>query len=360
MKILDRYIIKQFTQTIFFGIFVFLTIFIVIDLMENLDNFIDHGVPTDVILSYYVVFLPEIVKLMLPVAVLLACLFTVGKMSTQNELAAIKSSGVSLYRFMIPFIIVAFLVSVMAIYFGGYIVPMANKEKVHIERTYIKKDPFSSDNNIYFQDSQTRIVTISYFNIKTNRATRVSIQDFDGNNINHMTHRIDANKMIYDSTNSAWQLINGIERNFNDKKNSFYKFDTLRVTDLSFSPEDVIKKQRQPTELSLPELQEYAEDLVNSGNDPSMIQIEYHSRYAFAFASFVVVLFGLPLSANKRRGGLAIQFGINIAVTFIYLVFMKVSQAMGQNGSLDPMFTAWLANFIFLGGAIINILRVRK
>ena len=77
-------------------------------------------------------------------------------------------------------------------------------------------------------------------------------------------------------------------------------------------------------------------------------------------ASIIVVIFGLPISANRRKGGLAVQIGINILVTFIYLVFMKVSQAFGKNGALDPLITAWFANLVFLSAALINLPRVRQ
>ena len=112
--------------------------------------------------------------------------------------------------------------------------------------------------------------------------------------------------------------------------------------------------------MTLTELREFANDQLLAGNDPTRAEIEYHSRIAFAFASFVCVLFGLPLSANKRKGGLAIQFGISLAVTFIYLVFMKVSHAFGKNGVLEPILTAWFANLVFLVFALINLIRVRK
>ncbi len=77
-------------------------------------------------------------------------------------------------------------------------------------------------------------------------------------------------------------------------------------------------------------------------------------------ASLICVIFGLPISANKRRGGLAVQVGLNILVTFIYLVFMKVSTAFGKNGALDPLLTAWFANLVFLAAALINLPRVRQ
>ena len=107
-------------------------------------------------------------------------------------------------------------------------------------------------------------------------------------------------------------------------------------------------------------MRKFAEDQLLAGNDPTRVEIEYHSRIAFAFSSIIVVLFGLPLSANKRKGGLAIQFGISLLVTFVYLVFMKVSQAFGKNGVLHPLITAWFANMVFFVAAIVNIFRARK
>ena len=139
MKILDRYLIKQYLQTILFGLLAFTMIFVVIDMMENLDDFLDQNVPTSLILQYYLVFIPEMIRLMTPIAILLASLFTAGKMANQNELTAIKASGISLYRFMTPFIITRCFISIFSVYFGGYLVPMANKQKIFIEQNSMKK-----------------------------------------------------------------------------------------------------------------------------------------------------------------------------------------------------------------------------
>ncbi len=369
VKILDKYIIKQFILTILFGLVAFLLIFVIIDMMENLDDFIDQNVPTRFILQYYLVFMPEILRLMLPVAVLLASLFTVGKMSNLSELTAIKAGGVSFYRFMAPFLVVAAIISIFAIYFGGYGAPMANKHKVYIEQNYMKKGLEPAGTNIFFQDTKTRIVNIFYFDAFNNQANRVSIQEFDKDNFTKMFSRIDAVRMRYDSTNSSWILYDGIKRTFTNEGETAEKFAETRTKDLNFSPSDVIKKQRKPEEMSLNELDEYANEQLRTGNDPTRVNIEYHSRIAFAFTSLVVVLFGLPISAHKRWGGLAIQFGISLLITFVYLVFMKIFQAFGKNGVLNPFMTAWIANFIFLaaafififlGSTFINVYRVKK
>lgn len=360
MKILDRYLIKQFLQSILFGLLAFTLIFVIIDMMENLDDFIDQNVQYSIIFQYYAVFIPEIIRLMIPVAVLLSSLFTAGKMSNLNELTAMKSSGISLYRFIAPFLVVSFFISIFTVYFGGYIVPMANKHKVYIEQNYMKKNLVYLGGNLFFQDSKTRLVTINYFDPVTNQANQVSIENFNPADRTKITSRIDAQRMVYDSAKADWMVYSGIERKLTDSSETAEKFLVKELKDLNFRPEDLTKKQRKPEEMTLTELSDYADEMLRTGNDPTPIRIEYQSRLAFAFSSMIVVLFGLPLTTNKRRGGVALQFGINLMITFVYLVFMKISQAFGKNGVLDPFITAWLANFIFLIAAAINIIRVQK
>jgi lipopolysaccharide export system permease protein len=360
MKLIDKYLIKQFLQTIFFGILAFTLIFVVIDMMENLDDFIDQNVPGKIIIQYYVVFAPEIIRLMTPVSVLFAALFTAGKSASLSELTAIKASGVSLVRFMAPFIITTIFISAFSVYFSGYLVPMANKTKVGIERQYLNRGISFSGSNLYFQDSRTRIVSISFFDNSRNIANHVSIQEFASDNLTRMTSRIDAQTMFYDSVAHNWVAYNGVKRIIQTESQSIDYFKDLKINYLSFTANDLDSKQQKPEEMNLSELKKLINSQQRAGNDPTGTLIEYYSRFAFPMASLIIVLFGLPISANKRKGGLAAQVGINILVTFIYLVFMKVSQAFGKNGAMDPLITAWFANFVFLAAALINIPRVRQ
>lgn len=346
-------------QTLLFGIFAFTVIFVVIDAMENLDDFVDQNVPTLKILHYYFVFSPEIIKLMTPVGVLFGALFTAGKSANLSELTAMRASGVSLFRFMAPFLITTLIISSLAVYFGGYLVPMANKTKLSIEREYLKKNISFAGSNIYFQDDETKIVGISYFDSNNDIANKVSIQNFDKDDQTRMDSRIDATRLKYDSTNSNWIAISGVKRIFDGDSQTTEYFDSLRIDDLNFLPKDLVQKQQRPQEMDLSELDDLIESQQRAGNDPTASQIEFHSRFAFAFTSFIVVLFGLPISVNKRKGGLAVQVGISILVTFIYLVMMKVSQAFGKNDALNPLLTAWFANILFFVGALMSIYKLR-
>lgn len=360
IKIIDKYIIKQFFLTFFFGLLVFASIFVVINLIEMMDEFIDKNISGLMVVEYYLVFIPEILKFVIPISVLLSALFVSGKMTSLNEVTAIKAAGVSYYRYIRPFFICSLIVSLFTVYFSGYLVPAANKHKIFIERHHMKKDLESLGDQIYFQDNKNRIVTINFFNTENLVATLVSIQEYSSKDITVMTSRIDAPSMKYNKKKSSWVLMNVVKRNFAGDKETLKRLDSLELSYLNFHPEDVIKKQSKPDEMNLSDLKNYADEQLRSGNDPTRILIEYHSRFAFSFASLVVILFGLTINNNNRKGGVALQFGINLGITFIYLVFFKVSEAFGKNGIIDPMLTAWSANILFASLAVLNLLRIQK
>lgn len=360
IKIFDRYIVKQFIQAFFFSIVSFTFIFVVIDMMENLDDFLDKNVPTNVIIEYYLVFIPEMIRLMIPVSVLLASLFVVGKMSGKNELTAMKSAGVSLYRFMLPLVLTSIIISVATVYFGGYIVPFANGRKVMIEREYMRKNLSGSSSNVFIQNSKESIVTITFYDPSRKLASRVSIQEFSEDNINQIVKLYDAKSMIYNEETNIWILYDAIERKFNGLDETNIHLDSLVLENANFKPEDIIEKQRSPEEMNLTQLRNFAEKQFKSGNDPTRVMIEYHSRISFAFASVIVLIFGIPISAEKRRSGLAVQIGLNLLITFIYLVFMEVSKAFGKNGIINPIITSWFPNILFFIAAIISLIRAQK
>lgn len=361
MKIIDRYFLRQFLVTGLFALFAIIIIFIVIDMMENLDDFLDKSAGIEIVSRYYFYFIPEIVKLMIPVALLLSALFTTGRMSTFNELTALKSSGVSLYRLMTPLLILSFIISAGSIYFNGWIVPEANKKKFNLERQYLQKHlEYVARDNILLQDSRTRILSIGYLDETQNGATRVSIQDFSDTNLTIIVGRYDATHMQWDSTTGEWTLFNGTHRRFTAEGEILERFGVLNIGKLHFNPEDIRKKQEKPDEMSYPDLAEFIENQQRTGQNVSRWLVDFYGKVSFPFASVIVVLFGVPFSSVKRRSGLGVEFGIAVAISFVYMIFMKVSQAFGYNGYLDPLLTAWLANILFFIAGVVNLMRVPK
>ena len=361
MKLIDRYVVRQFLVTALFSLAAVIVVFIVIDAMEKLDDFIDKRASWNIVWQYYVYFIPEIIKLTLPVALLLASLFVTARMASQYELSAMKSGGISLYRLMVPYVVVALVLSVLSVYFNGWVVPLANQKKFTIERVVLLKGVVTgSGANLYIQDSPTRILSIGYFDETRNLASRVSIQDFSPDDHTVMVERVDAVTMTWDPEARLWILHGGTRRWFSPGRERFEAFDTQPAGRLYFDPEDLRKKQEKPDEMDYYTLKDFIATQKRAGQDTSRWEVDFYSKTSFPFASVIVVLFGVPFSSVRRRGGVGVQLGISLLVCFIYLISMKVSQVFGYNGDIPPLLTAWAANILFLAAAFVVMLRVPK
>jgi lipopolysaccharide export system permease protein len=262
---------------------------------------------------------------------------------------------------MVPYVVVALIVSAASVYFNGWVVPLANKKKLNIERVYLMKDPIAAYSaNIYFQDSPTRIMSIGYFDETQNLATRVSIQDFSDTNRTILAGRVDAMSMVWDSTARSWVLMNGTRRWFGPNTERMETFSRSPAGRLHLDPQDFRKKQEKPDEMDYYTMKYFIEGQQRAGQDVARWQVDFYSKVSFPFASVIVVLFGVPFSSIRRRGGVGVQLGISLLICFIYLIFMKVSQVFGYNGDINPLLTAWLANIFFVAAAVYVILRVPK
>lgn len=361
MTKLDRYVLNQFILTTFFSLFAITIIFVAVNLMDNLDDFLDANATLYMIAEYYLYFIPEIIKLMTPVAMLLSALFTTGRLSTYNELTALKSGGVSLFRFMAPMLIFALVISGISIYFNGWVVPYANKKKVELGRKYFQKDiRFVSKNNIFIQDSKTRILSIGMFDDSRNIAMRVSIHDFDPTDLTVLHARYDSEEMLWEPESRTWRLSRGTERRFDEGSETLTRFNSFSIGALNFTPDDIKKKQEKPEEMNYTDLRLFINNQQRAGHDASRWLVDYYGKIAFPFASVIVVLFGVPFSSIKRRSGLGVEFGIAIGISFLYMIFLQISQAFGYNGDLHPLLTAWLANIVFFTAGLYILFRVPK
>ena len=368
MTRLDRYVSRQFVKTIIFAILAFSLIFILVDMIENLDDFIDQNVGTHIVLLYYVYFLPRIFSLMVPVAVLLAALFVVGRLSNSNEMTIIKCAGVSLYRFMVPLLAIGLLVSAAMLYFDGWLVPRINAERLNLEREHLKKHlEMRGRYNLFFQDSDNRIISLDYYDEPGATARRVTMQQFAEDDPTIMLRRIDAARMVWKDSLGQWMMYKGLQREFSrdttlpvQQRETVRSFDSLQLGTLALTPEIIIRMQQKPEEMELGDFHDYIDRQRLAGSDIARLLVDYHGKIAFPFASLIVVFFGVPFASVKRRSGLAVQFGISIFLLFIYLVSQKLSQIFGYNGNIHPILAAWFPNLLFFAAGLVAMIRVQK
>jgi lipopolysaccharide export system permease protein len=292
---------------------------------------------------------------------LLATLFTAGRMINSNEIIAVKNAGVNLLRFMLPFLYVGAVLTAFSLYFNNWLVPEANKNKFYIERNYLGKyRTTASLNKLYFQDYKNQLIIIEQFLETELTANKVSILLYRQDQPTIMQKRIDAEKMIWEGNN--WVLINGVERDFTNQDENLRTYPRISANEiegirkLNLTPSLITKKLLKPDEMNYSELKEFMDTQLKGGQNIDKTLVDFYSKISFPFSNLIVIIFGISISTGSgKRKGLALQFGISILVSFIYLGFVKISQTFGYNGDLNPLLTAWLANIAFAVFGGVNL-----
>jgi lipopolysaccharide export system permease protein len=359
MKTLDRYVLRGFVFTLTFALLSFVAIFVIVDVIEHLDKFIDSKATILEVVRYYVAFLPYIIVLTIPVAMLLASLFSVGNLARRNELTAMKASGLSLYRIIAPLLAFGLFVSLAVSVFGEYVVPSANAEMQRVYDEDIRgRTPRAGEvrRNVQRRGRDGRLYSIRTFDSGANRGNDVVVVSVAANRV---TERVDVDVMEW--TGDVWRLTGTVVRRFPTDTTVYYRQVTdTTIADWSLRPDDLLHRQKKPEAMSFGELSAYI-DRVEAGGDIAHRElVDLYLKISFPLSNFIIVLFGAPLAANPRRSGAAVGFGISIAIAFVYFSLIKASQAFGYAGKIDPILAAWSGNLLFGAAGVVILLRVRK
>lgn len=363
MTLLDRYILRKFLYVCFFGLFAFWLIFLVVDIIEHIDLFIDRGASFILVVKYYLYYSPFILVMVLPVAMLLSSLFSLGILAKNNELTAMKTNGISLYRILFPLFILAFMVSLLVLGVNELVVPYTNQKRTYTRKVEIEKKAKPKDilyQNVYTQGEEGRIFYLNTFNSQKKEGKEVLVQRFEKN---RLKEQIEAKKMRW--TEYAWIFENGIYRIFSDsleqsEVEEFQRFSQLQRKDIKIKPEAFTKPQKKPEEMNYRELRHYTKLKKTARQDVSKEQTDLYMKIAYPFISFILVLFGSPLAANPKRGSLTINFAITLGIAFTYWFLLRTAQTFGHTQKLSPFLAAWITNFIFAGLGIFLLVKARK
>ena len=359
---LDRYLLKQFFSILGLCILGFVSIFLVVDLIENLDRFVDNGVPGRIILNYYLYSIPWFISIALPMSMLISTVFGVGMLVKRNEWTAMKSSGISLYRLSAPLLFTGLLISSLSFILDNQLVSWGNEKRYTIDRDYVKKKSRhkikKTLKNIFIQKNKTIHIGMEKYNIKDMSGNVLTWVDLGPDIIKQ---RIDAKKITYLNDSRKWKISNYSIRNFKDgiETNVFFsKKDT--IINLSFTPEDINKQARSPDELDYYELTSRISELKNNGVKTVRWEVTRYLKVSFALTNFIVVLCGIPLVVFREKNSLSFGIGMSVFVIFGYYAFIKFGQSMGFKGQLTPIVSAWLGNIVFFIGGAILLIRARK
>jgi lipopolysaccharide export system permease protein len=290
---------------------------------------------------------------------LLTTLFSLGGLANNNEIIALKASGVSLYRILLVVAIPAFFISLLTLSGGQTVVPYFNKQRLDIERHQVNKIPVSSSTRrgrIYLIDGKDRFVFIGHFNGETNSAFNINIQTVVDNEI---VSRVDAQKMVFQKNH--WVVYDAVKRDFIAPDS--VKVETIPVFDwreLAFTPTELLTIQEKPEEMNYRQLKEFTDKLVTTGANALRWKMDLKDKIATPFAALIVVIFGVPIAVVKRRSGIMVGFGISLLVCFLYFGLIHSGKILGYKGLVEPIYAAWGGHAVFLLVGIAAVLRARK
>ncbi|MFZ4404437.1 MAG: LPS export ABC transporter permease LptG [Pseudobdellovibrionaceae bacterium] len=355
----DRYSSFLFWGYFLGSILIFTTLFLAVDAMSTLVKY--KGLSGEVVASYYFYFLPEVLHKMLPVACVLGVVLTLSNLNRNNELVALYASGMSLFRISFPLLVSTVLICLFSLILSDKILPQATKQKNYIFYTLLEKTPgkFSTvkTDRIWYR-SKNAIFNIKTLNVQGTKAQGLTLyflsEDWD------LLQMLTAKEV--ELNGSQWLLKNGSITLLN-ADSSFplsSQFKSKKIV-MSEDSKDLQSSGQTSEMLSQKELAQFISKNKVAGLDTLRYEVDYHSKFGFAFAGLVMALLGIPFSVTRARtGGSMANIGICLALVFAYWILYSSGLTLGQHGHLPPVLAAWAPNFIMGGLAVWILIKSKK
>lgn len=358
LTILDRYLTKQFLVFFALGLVVFATIFLAVDFMGS---FARYEVSVSTLIRYYAYFLPEIVYQMIPVACLLAMVFTLSTLNKNHELVALFSMGQSLARVCAPMLILVTVVSGLSFLLGDRLLPGFTQKKNYVYYVGIKKKPglYSTvkTNKIWYR-SHNILFNIQSLNPDAGRAQGITLYYFDEKW--NLIQLIKAHEVLLKG--AQWILKQGMISLFAEES-SFpltQKF-AEKVITMNEEVKDLQSSPHSSEVMSLRQLRKFIEKNREAGLDTLRYEVDYHSKFGFAFAGLVMALLGIPFSVSRQRsGGNIMNVGLCVGLAFLYWAFFSSVMTLGRHGLVPPILAAWGPNVIMVILSVLLLVRLKK
>lgn len=359
LNLIDRYIARLFLTYFLGGLLVFVTIFLAVDFLSFAVRFADAG--TDALFRYYLYFTPSIIYQLLPVACLLATVFSLSTLNKSAELIALYSVGMSLARISAPILILVALLSAFSFWLSDKVLPRFEQKKNYTYYVELKKTPglYSTvtTNKIWYR-SENVLFNIKTLDAEASTAYGLTLYYFDPSW--KLVQMITAESVNLDG--SQWELAKGNVTLFlEDSSFPLTKTFDKKVIQLNEEIADLQSSARASDIMSLAELRKFIAKNKEAGLDTLRYEVDYQAKFGFAFAAFVMSLMGIPFSVKSQRsGGTFLNIGICIGLAFLYWAFYSSSITLGKHGALYPVVAAWAPNLIMLALAIFLLLRLKR
>jgi len=359
MKILRNYIIKEFIGPLFLALAVLTFVMVLGNLIKIADLVINKGVDIFSVSKLFLFMIPYLLTYTVPIAALTAVLLSLGRLSSDNEIVAIRASGINLFSMLSPLLIIGVILSLFLVVFNDRVIPYAHfaSRKTLIE-VGVKNPTAALEPGIFINSFDKYILFI--YKIDQNKLSNIRIYEPQGEN--KPTRTIVAKRgefiAIPEKNMIKLKLVDGTSDEPDPSNPSnFYKlnFKTYFMNLNLSKMQDADQIEKKPKDMTILELEKEAEKLKKEGVDPSPIITEINEKISLAFSCLVFIILGIPLAIITRRREKSINFGISFLIVGVYYLMLLGAEALSLQGNMNPAIAMWLPNIVFtlIGGLLI-------
>ena len=348
-KLLDRYIIRKFLGTYVFAIVLLLAIVVMFDINEKLDSFIKAPLQATIV-DYFLNFLPYFANQFSPLFTFIAVIFFTSKLAGNSEIIAMFSTGMSFRRLLRPYMVSATIIAALSFVLSAYIIPPANVKRINYTNTYVKNKRVDYGSNIMLMVAPGQIAYMNRYDNISRVGHRFSLESFDENKT--LVSRLTATSIRWDTLYN-WRVMDYTIRDFHQDRELIDKGRQLD-TIIPFEPRDFLISVNDHEKMTSPELSDYIERQKQRGvGNIKSFEVERERRYAMTAAAFILTVIGMTLSVRKVKGGMGLNIGIGLVLSFSYILFMTITQTFALSGLTSPFVAMWIPNLIYILIAII-------
>lgn len=360
--ILDDYVLRSFLGTFLLVEISFVLLSLIFSLFELLGDILRNHASLPVVGEYLLNLTPSMIYNITPLSVLIAVLVTVGVLNRSSELTAMKATGISLYRVILPIFMVAGVLSVVMFTFDQVYLPTANRRQESL-RSEIKGKPprtfLRPDRQWVFGENKpgepARIFYYEFFDSANNRFANLTVLEFQPSSF-ALASRIFAQDVFWDPQQHQWIFDRGWERKFQNGTVAEYKtFDTQIFPKIVEPPGYFKKEDLQSSEMSFSELAHYIHDLSQSGFDTLPLRVQLNKKIAYPLIAFVMAILAVPFALSMGRRGSLTGIAIAILVAVAYFLMASLFETMGNMNTLPAILAAWSPDLLFglIGGYLL-------
>lgn len=343
LKRIDTYIIKKVLGAYFLSIVLIISIAVVFDISEKLDDFADASFKR-IALDYYLNFIPYFANLFSPIFTFIAVIFITSKLADDSEIIAMFSGGISFHRVVKPYMYSAAVIAALSFFLSNVVIPPANKVRLEFLSEYKNNYRRSTSvNNVQLEIEKGQVLFIGNYDSNSKRAYRISLERFDNKTL---VSRTTAQFADYDTT-GVWHLRKFVSRDFIGMEETLTMGD-IKDTTLNCDPSEFFTFNHQQEQMTNKELRQFINRQKSRGvGNVQEFEVELAKRYSSPFAAFVLTLIGFAVSSKKVKGGMGVNLGIGLVLSFGYILFDTVSATFAINGTMSPWIAVWIPTMIF-------------